>query len=199
MSNDPLIEQLAEKYTLEEVYAIAKDCVRCPLSQSRTKVVFGEGDSQTKLMFVGEAPGEQEDIQARPFVGRAGKFLDQLLKLADLDRSKVYITNTVKCRPPNNRKPRKGEMEKCSPYLKKQIELIKPKVICILGSSSLEALLGKTGPISELRGKPIEKEEITYFVTFHPAATLYNPAAKEDMERDMLSLKELLERKKIRI
>lgn len=199
MSSDPLIEQLAEKCTLEEVYDIAKDCVRCSLSQSRTKVVFGEGDSQTKLMFVGEAPGEQEDIQARPFVGRAGKFLDQLLKLAGLERSKVYITNTVKCRPPNNRKPRKGEMEKCNPYLKKQIELIQPKVICILGSASLEALLGKTAPISELRGKPIEKGEITYFVTFHPAATLYNPAAKGDMERDMLSLKELLEKKKIKI
>ena len=199
MSEDPLIEQLAEMSTLEEVYDVAKDCVRCPLSQSRTRVVFGDGGSRTKLMFVGEAPGEQEDLQARPFVGRAGKFLDQLIKLAGLERSKVYITNTVKCRPPSNRKPRKAEMEKCNPYLKKQIEVIKPQVICILGSTSLEALLGKTSPISELRGKPVEKEGITYFVTFHPAATLYNPAAKGEIEKDMLSLKELLEKKKIKI
>lgn len=198
MDEDPLLEQLAKMSTLEEVYSIAKNCVRCPLSQSRTKVVFGEGDPYTKIMFVGEAPGEQEDIQARPFVGKAGKFLEYLFKLAGLERSKVYITNTVKCRPPNNRKPRKGEMEKCNPYLKKQIELIKPQVICILGSASLEALLGKTDPISGLRGKFIEKEGITYFITFHPAATLYNPAAKESIEKDFLSLKGLLEKKKIK-
>ncbi len=198
MSVDSLKEQLVKKRTLEEVYDIAKDCVRCPLSQSRTKVVFGEGDSRTKLMFIGEAPGEQEDIQARPFVGRAGKFLDHLLKLAGLERSKVYISNVVKCRPPNNRKPRKKEVETCNPYLQKQIEIINPKVICILGSVPLEALLGKTASIGELRGKPIEKEGITYFPTFHPAATLYRPAVKEEMENDMLSLKELLEKKKIK-
>lgn len=199
MSDDPLIELLSKKTSMEEVYNIARDCVRCPLSQSRTNVVFGDGTPQTKLMFVGEAPGEQEDIQARPFVGRAGKFLDHLLNLAGLDRSKVYISNVVKCRPPKNRTPRKKEIEMCNPYLQKQIELIEPKVICILGNVALQTLLGKTAPIGELRGKPIEKEGITYFPTFHPAATLYRQAAKVEMKKDILSLKALLEKKKIKI
>ncbi len=199
MSDDPLIEQLSKKSTLEEVYEIAKDCVRCPLSQTRTNVVFGDGNPHTELMFIGEAPGEQEDIEARPFVGRAGKFLDHLLNLAGLDRSKVYISNVVKCRPPKNRTPRKKEIKMCNPYLQKQIELIKPKVICILGNVALQTLMGKIAPIGELRGKPIEKEEITYFPTFHPAAPLYRQAARLEMEKDMLSLKELLEKKSIKI
>ncbi|MGQ9721896.1 MAG: uracil-DNA glycosylase [Candidatus Jordarchaeum sp.] len=198
MSEDSL-KQLSRKTTLKEVYDIAKNCVRCPLSKSRINVVFGEGDPHAKIMFVGEAPGEQEDIQARPFVGRAGKFLDHLIKLAGLERSKVYISNVVKCRPPNNRKPRKDEIEKCNPYLQKQIELINPKVICILGNVSLTSLLGKTGPIGELRGNPIQKEGITYFPTFHPAAVLYRPAAKEEMEKDMLTLKGYLDEYKINV
>jgi DNA polymerase len=199
MSEDPLMKKLAENLTLEEVHKIAKDCVRCPLCQTRTRVVFGEGDPHARVVFVGEAPGEQEDLQGRPFVGRAGKFLDQLLKSAGLERSKVYITNAVKCRPPKNRRPRKEELEKCRPYLKRQIELIQPKIICILGDVARLTLLGKEGSVGELRGKPIEKNGLTYFQTYHPAVTLYNPATKIEMEKDMLSLKNLLEKMNIKI
>ncbi|MHA1262146.1 MAG: uracil-DNA glycosylase, partial [Candidatus Freyarchaeota archaeon] len=144
MSEDPLVEQLAGKTSLEEVRKIAKECVRCPLSETRTNVVFGEGDPHARIMFVGEAPGEQEDIKGRPFVGRAGRFLDHLLRVAGLERSTVYISNVVKCRPPNNRNPRKTEIEKCNPYLQKQIQLINPRIICILGNVALKTLLGKT-------------------------------------------------------
>ncbi|MHA1363263.1 MAG: uracil-DNA glycosylase [Candidatus Freyarchaeota archaeon] len=194
MSEDPLVEQLAGKTSLEEVRKIAKECVRCPLSETRTNVVFGEGDPHARIMFVGEAPGEQEDIKGRPFVGRAGRFLDHMLRVAGLERSMVYISNVVKCRPPNNRNPRKTEIEKCNPYLQKQIQLINPRIICILGNVALKTLLGKTPPISELRGKPIEREGIIYFPTFHPAAALYRPAAKTEMEKDMAALRELLEK-----
>ncbi|MEX2750347.1 MAG: uracil-DNA glycosylase, partial [Candidatus Freyarchaeota archaeon] len=152
-----------------------------------------------RFVFVGEAHGEQEVVQVRTFVGSAGKFLDQLIKLAGLDRSKIYITNAVKCRPPKNRRPRKEELEKCRPYLKRQIELIQPKIICILGDVARLTLLGKGGSIGELRGKPIEKDGITYFQTYHPAVTLYNPATKTEMEKDILSLKNLLEKMKIKI
>jgi len=145
-------------------------------------------------MFVGEAPGQQEDVQGRPFVGDAGKLLTELLESAGFRREEVYITNVVKCRPPNNRPPRKDETETCRPYLERQMRLIRPKVICPMGNSAIQALLvSEKRSISDLHGTLIETDSLTFFPMYHPAAALYTASLRTVMEQDFKKLRALLD------
>lgn len=144
-------------------------------------------------MFIGEAPGEQEDIQGRPFVGSAGKLLGELLSSIGIQREEVYITNIVKCRPPNNRPPRKDEAAACRAYLNRQITQIQPKVVCPMGNSAIHALIESEDPVTELHGIPFEVGAITYFPMFHPAAALYTFSLRKVMEEDFKKLRALLD------
>jgi DNA polymerase len=163
------------------------DCQRCMLSKGRKNIVFGEGNSEAKLMFVGEGPGREEDLQARPFVGDAGKLLTRLIEKMGLKREEVYIANIVKCRPPSNREPEEDEIATCSPFLERQIEIIKPKVIIALGKISAQHLTESKIPISKLRGNFYTYKGIPVMPTFHPAYLLRNPKDKwltwEDMQK----------------
>jgi DNA polymerase len=185
--------------SLEELERLKEEvlkCCKCRLCDTRTNVVFGEGDLQANLMFVGEAPGEQEDLQGRPFVGRAGQLLTRFLNLYGISRNDVYITNVVKCRPPGNRNPETDEIRSCYPFLEKQIELIRPKVILCLGAFAARTILNlpeKTA-ISRIRGKPqtlkVKDTEITVIPTFHPAYLLRNRKGEPEFQKDLeLALK----------
>lgn len=154
------------------------DCRLCRLSEKRTNIVFGEGNPEAALMFIGEGPGEEEDLQARPFVGRAGQLLTRLITKMGFKREDVYIANIVKCRPPNNRRPREDEIRACLPFLKRQIEIISPTVIMTLGDVATRALLGDIGNISRVRGKVYPYNSIRVVPTFHPSYLLRNPNAK---------------------
>ncbi len=160
-------------------------CRLCPLSKTRTTVVFGEGDPKADLMFIGEAPGYDEDQKGRPFVGRAGQLLTKIIESIGFKRENVYIANILKCRPPGNRNPLPSEIAKCSPYLLKQIELIKPKVICALGKFAAQTLLNTETPISKLRGSFHDYRGIKLMPTYHPAYLLRNPAGKREVWLDM--------------
>lgn len=163
------------------------DCQRCKLSQGRTNIVFGEGDPYARLMFIGEGPGRDEDMQARPFVGDAGKLLTNLIVKLGLKREDVYIANIVKCRPPYNRNPEDDEISTCRPFLERQIDIIKPRVIVCLGRIAAHALLGVNTPISKLRGSFSRYREFVVMPTFHPAYLLRNPKDKwltwDDMKK----------------
>jgi DNA polymerase len=173
-----------------------RNCQLCPLSKSRTNAVPGEGSYDARLMILGEAPGRKEDILGRPFVGRAGKFLRETLGDAGISASNVYITNIVRCRPPENRRPKENEWKTCtSHYLWKQIELIKPDIVCLLGATAVRAILGKKSP-GLLRGKTVEKAGQQYWVTYHPAAALYNVKQKTVIRGDLRKLKRLLDTKR---
>ncbi len=165
------------------------NCVRCRLHKNRTNAVPGEGTYDAEIVFIGEGPGKKEDELGRPFVGRSGELLDELLSKAGLKREKVFITNVVKCRPPDNRDPRKDEKEACSYHLKKQLGTINPKIICTLGNHATSHFLGSAG-ISEKHGKIFEINGLTIVPLYHPAAALYNPNLKEVMEEDFKSIKE---------
>ncbi|RUM43200.1 MAG: uracil-DNA glycosylase [Desulfurobacterium sp.] len=188
-------EVVTEKENLQEELGALKEevlkCCKCRLCEKRTNVVFGEGDPKTNLMFVGEAPGEQEDLQGRPFVGRAGQLLTKFLNLFGVPRERVYITNIVKCRPPGNRNPLPDEISSCYPFLEKQIELISPDVILCLGAFSTRTILNlpERAAISKLRGKPqkvkIGKKEITVIPTFHPAYLLRNRRGEPEFQKDL--------------
>ena len=154
------------------------DCRRCRLAEGRTRLVFGEGNPDARLMFIGEAPGAEEDRQGRPFVGKAGELLNRLIEKMGLGRGDVYIANTVKCRPPNNRKPMEDEIKTCKPFLDKQIEIIGPKVIMTLGDVATKALLGDVGSISKVRGKTYRYKGLPLVPTFHPSYLLRNPKSK---------------------
>ncbi|MGC2063648.1 MAG: uracil-DNA glycosylase [Thermodesulfovibrionales bacterium] len=155
------------------------DCTRCTLSCMRKNIVFGEGNSDARLMFIGEGPGEEEDIQARPFVGKAGILLTRLIEKMELQRSDVYIANIVKCRPPENREPETAEVAICKPFLEQQIEIIRPSVIVTLGNVALQALLNNPSlRITASRGHFVEYRGIPVMPTFHPAYLLRNPADK---------------------
>jgi uracil-DNA glycosylase family 4 len=167
-------------------------CTRCRLSENRKHAVPGEGTGSARVMFVGEAPGEQEDILGRPFVGAAGKLLTELLESIKLERKDVYITNIVKCRPPNNRPPRRDESASCMPYLDRQIALIQPKVICPLGNSAIHALLNSDGSVTDVHGIAFEKGAVTYFPMYHPAAALYTFSLRKTMEEDFKKLSALI-------
>jgi uracil-DNA glycosylase len=181
---------------LIKVYREASACTRCPLSQGRTNVVFGNGNADADLMFVGEAPGQQEDLQGLPFVGRAGKLLDQLLDEIGLKRSEVFVVNTVKCRPPGNRDPQPDEIESCRPYLHRQVELIEPKVICTLGNFATKLLTRSQRGITGVHGRPQVHElggrAVRVFPLYHPAAALRSTKTLEELREDFQRLPELL-------
>lgn len=160
-------------------------CEKCPLAAGRTRFVFGEGDPQAGIMFIGEAPGADEDRSGRPFVGAAGQLLDKIIVAMGLQRQQVYICNIVKCRPPNNRNPESTEVDQCLPYLKKQIEMVQPRVICLLGRVAAGALLGSEESIGRLRGRFLHYGEIPVRVTYHPAALLRNQQYKRPVWEDV--------------
>lgn len=182
---------------LNEIKSKYRNCQECPLcKQGRSQVVFGVGNPFTKLMFIGEGPGRDEDAQGAPFVGRAGQLLTKIIEAMKLTRDEVYISNVVKCRPPNNRTPLPNESDTCKQLiLFKEIELIKPQVICALGATAVQGLLGHDISISKVRGNFIKFNDILVMPTYHPAYLLRNPDAKkivwEDMKQIMAKLKEL--------
>jgi uracil-DNA glycosylase len=181
---------------LKAVYDDARGCVACPLHQTRTTVVFGAGNADADVMFIGEAPGANEDKLGLPFVGQAGKLLDKLLTEIGLDRADVFIANTVKCRPPNNRDPHPHEIEACNGYLRAQVELIAPTVICTLGNFSTKLLRGDTTGISRLHGRDevrmIGPRAVRLLPLYHPAAALYTPSNLETLRADFQRIPELL-------
>jgi uracil-DNA glycosylase len=193
MEGRPAEERRAE---LVELYHEASGCLLCPLHEGRTNVVFGAGNADADLMFVGEAPGRHEDLQAVPFVGRAGKLLDELLHEVGLERSDTFVANVLKCRPPGNRDPEPEEIETCRPYLQRQVELIEPKVICTLGNFSTKLLTRSSAGITRVHGQPQIHElggrAVRIFPIFHPAAGLRTPAVKEQLREDFKSLPGLL-------
>ena len=182
---------------LIDLYRDASECVRCPLHQGRTKVVFGSGNANADLMFVGEAPGMHEDLQGLPFVGRAGKLLDQLLEEVGLRRSDVFITNVLLCRPPGNRDPQPDEIDTCKPYLHKKIELIEPKVICTLGNFATKLLTRSQRGITGVHGRPQVHElggrTVRIFPLYHPAAALRSTKTLEELREDFAKLPALLD------
>src|SRR5216117_2022843 len=178
---------------LATVHSEVMACTRCELHKSRMIAVPGEGPADAKIMFVGEGPGQNEDEQGRPFVGAAGKLLTELLESIGIKRSDVFITNVVKCRPPSNRAPRKGEIETCNPYLMSQIRLVKPRIVCALGTPAIATLLGEEYSATRVHGKPTSKGDVTILPMYHPAAALYDASLKEVLALDFKTLKELLE------
>ena len=171
--------------TWEELEARCNGCHACPLADTRTNVVFGVGNPEAEVMFIGEGPGEQEDLQGEPFVGRAGKLLDDMLELIDLDRSKIYIANMVKCRPPKNRDPFNIEQEACSTWLTQQIELIRPKIIVCLGRIAAAAYIREDFKISKEHGQWTVKNGIMTTALFHPAALLRDPRRRPETFEDL--------------
>ena len=180
--------------TLDELESIALSCTRCGLSEGRTNVVFGSGDAVADVMIVGEGPGQQEDEQGLPFVGRSGQLLETLLGEIDLERSDVYIANVVKCRPPRNRDPREDEIDACKPYLRRQMELIDPKVVVTLGNFSSKLLLRTTTGITRLRGIAYEWWGRFLVPTFHPAAALRGgERVTNDIRHDLGLVRQILD------
>ena len=175
---------------LELVEREALQCVKCVLHETRTNVVFGEGNPEARLLFVGEAPGGDEDVQGRPFVGRAGQLLTRIIESIDLTREEVYIANVLKCRPPKNRNPADDEIVCCLPYLVRQIEIIQPRIICALGAFAAQTLVGSTEAIGKLRGKFHDYHGIKLMPTYHPAACLRNPNNKKYVWEDMKRIRE---------
>lgn len=164
--------------TLEEIEYAVKQCNKCKLCKNRTNTVFGVGNPNAKIMFIGEGPGADEDLQGEPFVGKAGKLMNEAFKGLGIKREEVYIANIVKCRPPNNRNPEKDEAIACMDYLRNQVMLIKPEIIVLLGSVALKNILGEEYGITKSRGKWIIKKDIKYMPTFHPAALLRDESKK---------------------
>lgn len=179
--------------TWEELEESIKNCNKCKLCNDRKNIVFGTGNKNAKIMFIGEGPGADEDIQGEPFVGKAGQLMNKAFEALEIERTSVYIANIVKCRPPQNRNPEKDEAEACMGYLRNQVILVKPKIIIILGSVALKNILGEEYGITNSRGKWIERKEIWYMPTFHPAALLRDDSKKIDFWRDLKLVKEKLE------
>jgi DNA polymerase len=181
---------------LKAVYEEARSCVACQLHQTRTQVVFGAGNADADLMFVGEAPGANEDRMGLPFVGQAGKLLDRLLAEIGLQRRDVFICNTLKCRPPDNRDPQPHEIATCQGYLFRQLELIEPTVVCTLGNFATKLLRGDTTGISRLHGQPevrtVGPRTVRLLPLYHPAAALYTPSSLETLRADFAKIPELL-------
>lgn len=179
---------------LQAVRTDIGDCTRCKLhALGRTQVVFGVGNPNADLMFVGEAPGADEDVQGIPFVGRAGQLLTKIIEAIGLTRDDVYIANVIKCRPPGNRNPEQDEVNTCEPFLYRQIDIIKPKVIVALGTFAAKALLQSTDPISRLRGRTYDYRGAKLIPTFHPAYLLRNPSSKREVWEDMKVARKLLQ------
>ena len=188
-----MAESLQERQAaMEKIAAEIRVCEKCQLHKGRTKAVPGDGRFNTEILFVGEGPGFHEDQQGLPFVGASGKYLEQLLEMIGLTRKDVFITNIVRCRPPQNRDPERVEIEACEPYLDRQIALIQPKIIATLGRYSM-AKFFPDGKISKIHGIAKKEEGRVYYPLFHPAAVLRNPTLREPMEEDFKRMKKLLE------
>jgi DNA polymerase len=179
---------IAEANDLERLRYLISGCHMCGLAAGRTLAVAGDGNPRAELMFIGEGPGYHEDVQGRPFVGRAGALLTQMIQAMGLRREDVFITNIVKCRPPGNRDPEPDEIKACEPYLKRQIELIGPRLICALGRIAIQGLLRNTTPITKLRGKWQAYQGIPLMPTFHPAYLLRNPSEKRSAWEDLQAI-----------
>ena len=193
------MESEASEFTgtecLEAVRSDLGECTRCKLSGlGRQQIVFGVGNPSAELMFVGEAPGRDEDTQGIPFVGRAGQLLTKIIESIGQSRESVYIANVIKCRPPQNRNPEEDEVETCEPFLFRQIDVIRPRVIVALGAFAAKTLLGSDAPISKLRGREYEYRGATLIPTFHPAYLLRNSKGKREVWEDMKRVRGLLER-----
>ncbi|OGP55315.1 MAG: uracil-DNA glycosylase [Deltaproteobacteria bacterium RBG_13_52_11] len=176
--------------TLDAIRREIGDCTRCELHEGRNSVVFGEGNPHAVLVFVGEAPGREEDLQGKPFVGKAGELLTRIIKAIDLTREEVYIANIVKCRPPQNRDPKPDEIRTCLPFLRKQLETIRPRIICALGTFAAQTLLETAERISALRGRFHPYHGARLMPTYHPAFLLRNPQFKKDVWEDMKAIRE---------
>lgn len=175
----------------EELKKDCMDCTKCELCSTRTNLVFGTGNENAEVLFIGEGPGQNEDLQGLPFVGRGGQLLDKFLAAVDLDRNKnIYIANMVKCRPPQNRDPLPAEQEACIGWLREQVRLMRPKIIVCLGRISAQKLISPDFKVTKKHGEFIEKGGILFMGTFHPAALLRNPNQKPDALEDFLKLKE---------
>ena len=179
---------------LAELERVVSACEKCGLAKSRTQVVYGVGNPNADLMFIGEAPGREEDIQGEPFVGRAGQLLTDIITAMKLTRDDVYIANVIKCRPPENRNPEPDELDACRPHLRRQIEVIQPRVIVTLGKFALQSLTEKAYSISAARGQWLDYDGIKVMPTYHPAYLLRNPAAKKEVWADMKKVIAELER-----
>lgn len=179
--------------TWEELEESIKDCNKCKLCKARQHIVFGTGNKQAKLMFIGEGPGADEDRLGEPFVGRAGKLMDLAFETLGINREKVYIANVVKCRPPSNRNPEEDEATACLNYLRNQVILVQPKIIVLLGSVALKNILGKEYGITASRGKWLEKKGIHYMPTWHPAALLRDETKKIDFIKDLQKVVDAIE------
>jgi len=190
------LEELMATQSQDSLVKVSSEvvgCTKCRLCETRRNAVPGEGLENSRVIFVGEAPGEQEDLQGRPFVGAAGKLLTELLASVGLRREDVYITNVVKCRPPKNRPPRKDETAECRPYLDRQISLITPRIICPMGNSAIHSLMDSDKSVTDLHGMPFEIGKITLFPMYHPAAALYTFQLRKVMEEDFKKLRGLLD------
>jgi uracil-DNA glycosylase family 4 len=186
-------DQIASLPVLSEVREIALGCPRCALAQTRTHVVFGEGREDADVMVVGEAPGQEEDRSGRPFVGRAGKLLELLLLSSGFARDDVYICNVLKCRPPQNRNPHPDEVDACSPYLLRQVELVQPRVILAFGAFAAQTLLGTDVTIGKLRGRAHQYRGVPLVPTYHPAACLRHPAWVRSVWEDLQRARDVLD------
>jgi uracil-DNA glycosylase len=190
-------ETRSRRDRLVDLYREASDCTKCPLAETRTRVVFGSGNADADLMFIGEAPGAEEDRQGLPFVGRAGALLTELLEEIGLSRDEVWISNVLRCRPPGNRDPQPLEVESCQPYTYSQVELIRPRVIGTLGNFATRLLTGARTPISRVRGRPqvhtLAGRPVFLMPLFHPAAALRTPSLVEALREDFAKLPGLLE------
>ena len=184
----PTLFEAAERKvgeTLDDIRADLGECTRCRLHKTRNKIVFGVGNPKAELVFVGEGPGHDEDVQGEPFVGRAGKLLTQMIEAMSLRREDVYICNVVKCRPPENRLPEKDEIATCSPFLLRQLDAIQPKVICCLGACAAQTMLATAQGISKFRGEWFDFRGSKLIATYHPAYLLRNPPAKSEVWKDL--------------
>jgi uracil-DNA glycosylase family 4 len=181
----PATTAIVESPSLSDLAVLAAPCTRCRLAKTRTQVVFGTGNPDADLMFIGEAPGHDEDVKGEPFVGKAGQLLTDIIKAMRLTRDDVYIANVIKCRPPENRNPEPDELEACRPYIRKQLEHIKPRVVVTLGRFALQSLTGKGYAISSVRGQWLESDGIKVMPTYHPAYLLRTPSAKKEVWADM--------------
>ncbi|MDR0932366.1 MAG: uracil-DNA glycosylase [Victivallales bacterium] len=196
MSERPKKANISQKKadSLEQLCSNVRQCDSCPLAKTRHNVVFGEGNVHAELMFIGEGPGNEEDMQGRPFVGEAGQLLTKMIQAMQFTREEVYIANIVKCRPPNNRVPSPDEIAACINYLKAQIQFIAPQVIVLLGATAVNALLGCNEGITRLRGKWLEFEGIKVMPTFHPAYLLRQKSAKRQVWEDLQQVMKVFDR-----
>jgi len=193
-ANGEAASAVAPPDTLPAIRADLGDCVRCKLhGLGRRQIVFGVGNPHAELMFVGEAPGADEDLQGEPFVGRAGQLLTKIIGAIGLTREDVYIANVIKCRPPGNRNPEPDEVEQCEPFLFRQIDTIKPRVIVALGKFAAQSLLRTTEPITRLRGREYTYRDAILMPTYHPAYLLRAPSAKREVWEDMKRVREILQ------